>query len=133
MLQFEKVTSAELLKRFPFHPNSMHAKEHIQTERNFFLLNVCNNTLVFDEPIDDKVDGIVWCVLKNADFTEGRGPMRLHKIFNDIHDAVNYIMSQSGIYGSRQQCQLNHGINVKGMLYAYHSFNGYDLTPMVVE
>lgn len=133
MLQFEKVTSAELLKRFPFHPNSFHVNERVKTEHDFFLLKIDNHTLVFDEPIDDKVDNVVWCVMKNADFTEGRGPMQLHKIFKDIHDAVNYILSQEGIYGSRQYCRFNHGINVEGMLYAYHSFNGYDLKPMIVE
>lgn len=44
----------------------------------------------------------VYVVLKNADFTEGRGPMLYHKIFKTQNLAHEYIMGKSGIYGTQQ-------------------------------
>lgn len=53
-------------------------------------------------------------VLKNADFTEGRGPMVLHKVFDTVEHAEAYIITQPGIYGSPQRKD-NYG------------WNGYDI------
>jgi hypothetical protein len=44
----------------------------------------------------------VFVVLKNADFTEGRGPMFIHRIYETFKLAEEYVMLQSGIYGTKQ-------------------------------
>lgn len=41
----------------------------------------------------------VYATYKNADDTEGRGPMVLDKIFFEKHDAYEYINQQSGVMG----------------------------------
>ena len=56
----------------------------------------------------------VFVVLKNADFTEGRGPMLFHKVFATKKAAHDYIMDQEGIYGSKQ------GVSSYG-------YNGYNI------
>ena len=69
----------------------------------------------------------VWVVRKNADFTEGRGPMLIHAIFENDTLAVEYIMTKPGIYGRRQE---------EGRSFAStktRNFNGYDLTEWVVQ
>lgn len=53
-------------------------------------------------------------VLKNADFTEGRGPMILDKVFDTVKNAEAYIKLQPGIYGSPQRRN------------GYGDWNGYD-------
>ena len=53
-------------------------------------------------------------VLKNADFTEGRGPMVFDKVFDTVEHAEAYIALQPGIYGSKQG---------KGT----YGWNGYDV------
>lgn len=53
-------------------------------------------------------------VLKNADFTEGRGPMVFDKVFDTVEHAEAYIATQPGIYGSKQG---------KGA----YGWNGYDV------
>lgn len=58
-------------------------------------------------------------VMKNADFTEGRGPMVLHKIFDKVEHAEEYISKQEGIYGSKQE---------KGK----YGWNGYSVSIMEV-
>lgn len=68
---------------------------------------------------------IVFVVMKNADFTEGRGPMLLHKIFKTGPAAVSYIQKQSGIFGSKQH--IDYG---KHGYYAYG--NGYYVEETVV-
>lgn len=57
-------------------------------------------------------------VMKNADFTEGRGPMLLHKIFDTVEHAEEYVSKQSGIYGTPQRKDK-------------YGWNGYDVN--VVE
>lgn len=79
----------------------------------------------------DPVDG--WYVLKNADFTEGRGPMVFHKVFKTLDSAVSYIMKQDGIYGSKQYCTVRASVNIDGEAYAYNQINGYDLKPFSFE
>jgi hypothetical protein len=44
----------------------------------------------------------IFLVLKNADFTEGRGPMLPHKAYATAEGARAYIKSQDGIYGTGQ-------------------------------
>lgn len=67
-------------------------------------------------------------VTKNADFTEGRGPMVFHKVFETEEKAVEYIMRQNGIYGSKQ---------FESNEYSFYPnervFNGYKLIVTPVE
>lgn len=74
--------------------------------------------------------GKVAVVTRNDDFTEGRGPMRVHKVFKNPNDAHHYVMKQGGIYGSPQRCQLSFGVNVNGELYGSIDYNGYDIDLM---
>jgi len=46
---------------------------------------------------------LIYIVNKNADFTEGRGPMVFYKAFATLEDAQKHIMELPGIYGSTQQ------------------------------
>lgn len=77
--------------------------------------------------------GLVYVVLKNSDFTEGRGPMRFHKIFHNELDAHRYIMTQKGIYGSPQGYSQHFGTNVHGGAYVSLSYNGYDKLTAIIE
>jgi hypothetical protein len=61
-------------------------------------------------------------VLKNADFTECRGPMLFHKVFVDLDKAVEYVKGQSGIFGG-QQYDKPSSFSSKNRL----SFNGFDI------
>ena len=45
----------------------------------------------------------VFAVFKNADFTEGRGPMMLDKIFASESKACKYIDNQEGIFGAKSR------------------------------
>lgn len=72
----------------------------------------------------------MYIVRKNADFTEGRGPMNIHAAFKTYDEAVSYIMEQKGIYGSAQYSKTNIGINFHNEIYASVYFNGYDIYPM---
>lgn len=62
----------------------------------------------------------VYVVLKNADFIEGRGQMRLHSIFSTKKEAHEYIMSQDGIFGSPQN-------------FGKYGYNGYEIKEMPVN
>lgn len=63
----------------------------------------------------------VWIVKKNADFTEGRGPMRVHLIFSNFDGAHKWVMAQSGIYGTPQRQERTSG---NGHWY----YNGYSIS-----
>lgn len=43
----------------------------------------------------------VWGAYKNADMTEGRGPLLLDKVFKEERDAHEYINGQSGVFGRK--------------------------------
>lgn len=45
----------------------------------------------------------MYLVLMNSDFTEGRGVMVPHQIFDSREAAHQYIMMQPGIFGSKQR------------------------------
>lgn len=64
----------------------------------------------------------VYVVLINADFTEGRGPMKFHKVFDTLDTARTYVMSQKGIFGSDQK---EHHYSWTGK--DKWSFNGYEI------
>lgn len=65
--------------------------------------------------------------MKNADFTEGRGPMYIHKVFVNIENAREYIKKQCGIFGSRQERYNNICTD------DCEVWNGYDIKIMKVE
>jgi hypothetical protein len=44
----------------------------------------------------------IYVVTKNADFTEGRGPMLYHSTYRSLEGARNYVKDHAGIYGSPQ-------------------------------
>lgn len=44
---------------------------------------------------------IIYCVFRNSDFTEGRGPMVLDSIWNNYEEAAKYIDNQPGIQGKK--------------------------------
>lgn len=69
----------------------------------------------------------VAAVLRNADFTEGRGPMLLDKVFSDLPAAERYIAGNEGIYGSPQRRELYLGINITSTLFARLHWNGYTI------
>lgn len=66
----------------------------------------------------------VFIVLKNADFTEGRGPMRFHSVWGNWEDADHYVMNQCGIFGSPQYLDKRLSKPSEGRW----SYNGYDIT-----
>lgn len=70
----------------------------------------------------------VCIVMKNADFTEGRGPMSIHKVFSEFVEAEAYVMSQEGIYGSQQGRSSYGNSNPNDVGY-----NGYDIRTVHVE
>lgn len=68
----------------------------------------------------------VFVVKRNADFTEGRGPMVLHAIFASGPEAVEYVKTRKGIYGSAQKIEM-------GRDGKYASANGYDIVEIKVH
>lgn len=66
----------------------------------------------------------VFIVEKCSNFTDGNGPMFIHRIFENLEDARNYVMQCDGIFGS-QQCMHDSYRNNDGLLR--ESWNGYDI------
>jgi hypothetical protein len=75
----------------------------------------------------------VFVVMKNADFTGGMGSYVLHKMFKRATSAFEYIMSQSGIFGSPQYYRFSFGVNVYNVCYFTNDFNGFEIRKMEVE
>lgn len=75
-------------------------------------------------------------VLKNVDFTEGRGPMLFHKAYASPIDAHQYVVQQGGIMSSKPQGEpyISFGVNINRQLYGSINYNGYDikLTPLCI-
>lgn len=63
----------------------------------------------------------VYIVLKNADFTEGRGPMLYDRTFKSESLANEYIMSKKGIFGSKQEYYPKYSSPIRAV------YNGYDM------
>lgn len=66
-------------------------------------------------------------VMKNADFTEGRGPMVFEKVFMNLEKAHQYVLSQKGIQGTPQSIELYYGVNIYRELYGNCRYNGYEI------
>jgi len=67
----------------------------------------------------------VFIVEKCSNFTDGNGPMFVHRIFENLEDARNYVMQCDGIFGSEQRMNDSY-IDVNGMLR--ENWNGYDIS-----
>ncbi len=80
----------------------------------------------------DKNKKYCFVVLKNSDFTEGRGPMKLDCVFVSKTEAEKYVASQSGIYGSEQYREENIGNDIYGTMYYSIYYNGYDIKKMEI-
>lgn len=79
--------------------------------------------------MDKKASAFI--VTKNADFTEGRGPMVHHAVFKDPREAHAYVMLQQGIFGS-QQPDVDFSVQREKMTEPYGaSYNGYDIKETV--
>lgn len=48
----------------------------------------------------------VWATYKNADMTEGKGPMVMDKVFLERKDADEYLLQQEGVFGRRPSPEL---------------------------
>lgn len=67
---------------------------------------------------------MVAVVLKNADFTEGRGPMLFHSVWDTYENAAEYVSRQDGIYGSKQ-CERGSNYVTEDRNGKYEHWNGY--------
>lgn len=67
----------------------------------------------------------IFIVEKCSNFTDGNGPMFIHRIFENLEDARNYVMQCDGIFGS-QQCMHGSYRNDNGLLR--ENWNGYDIS-----
>jgi hypothetical protein len=74
-------------------------------------------------------------VLKNSDFTEGRGPTLFHKIFLSPSSAHEYIIRQVGIYSSVPQGSPSYyfGRNIHDNLYGDIRYDGYEIKLTNIE
>jgi hypothetical protein len=115
-----KISGADMLRLF----GRDELVSTIKKDRDFFLIT-SNGHLIVREEIPS--DPYVVVVTKNADFTEGRGPMVFDKVFTGVDSAVEYIKNQSGIYGSQQGSSNYSGVNIYGTPYCVSGFNGYDI------
>ena len=69
-------------------------------------------------------------VLKNTDFTEGKGSMVIHKVFVAIDNARRYIKTQPGIMGTPQQCYSPLDLFAKE---GRELWNGYEIMKIQIE
>lgn len=67
----------------------------------------------------------IFIVEKCSNFTDGNGHMFIHRIFENLEDARNYVMQFDGIFGS-QQGMTDSYINANGLLR--ENWNGYDIS-----
>jgi len=118
-MKITKLTGNQVIKIF-----DPKLTDKIVEDKEFFLIEVNEFKLVFEEvPAEDDM----YLILRNNDFTSGSGPMVFHKISKSLIGAIEYIMKQSGIFGSKQYITTNVGVNINGGPYAYTYFNGYDI------
>ena len=65
----------------------------------------------------------IYIVEKCSNFTDGYGPMNIHRVFENLEDARNYIMECDGIFGSEQHMEDTY--NKEGLLREI--WNGYNI------
>lgn len=128
-MKYKIVTGKELFKLL-----EREVPEPIIVDKDFLVVETDYGILVYDTEYEDFFGGYgVFVVTKNVDFIEGRGPMVFHKVFTYSKDAIEYVMSQSGIYGSKQGISNYPGISIHGTPYCISGFNGYDIKPTILE
>ena len=66
----------------------------------------------------------IYIVEKCSNFTDGYGPMNIHRVFENLEDARNYIMEHDGIFGSEQHKEDTYK-NKDGLLR--ETWNGYNI------
>jgi hypothetical protein len=66
----------------------------------------------------------VFIILKNSDFTEGRGPMLFDRVFDTFSAADQYVMGKSGIFGSEQCRDERSALDAQSGRWTY---NGFDI------
>ena len=96
-------------------------------DAKFILIEVDDQKLVYAPNEHLQGDDVICVVMRNADFTEGKGPMVFHKAFRSFESATRYIMGQSGIYGTRQGARNYAGVSNAGRPYIVSGFNGYQI------
>lgn len=69
----------------------------------------------------------IFMVLKNADFTEGRGPMFTDILCDSFATAETYVMGKEGIFGLRQE--RSEHISKDGQWH----YNGYEIQRMPIH
>ena len=124
----EKVSAQELL-------TICGSQERTNSNQEFYITRAGGYPFLLskEESLSVSCNNAVFIVMKDSDFTEGRGKMFPLKAFGLLVDAVSYIMSNVGIYGSKQVQKLNCGLRFDGSVYAYNSFNGYEIKVMTIE
>lgn len=65
----------------------------------------------------------IYIVEKCSNFTDGYGPMNIHRVFENLEDARNYIMECDGIFGSEQHREDTY--KKDGLLR--ETWNGYNI------
>ena len=66
----------------------------------------------------------IYIVEKRSNFIDGYGPMNIHRVFENLEDARNYIMECDGIFGSEQHMSDSYK-NKEGLLR--ETWNGYNI------
>ena len=67
----------------------------------------------------------IFIVEKCSNFTDGCGSMFIHRIFENLEDARNYVMECEGIFGSEQHMSDSYK-NKEGLLR--ETWNGYNIS-----
>jgi len=129
-MKITNVTGKEMLK---LTNNEEKIKEIIEDEQFVMIESLGQVQFYKNIPATNDNNPVLCAVLKNADFTEGKGPMLLDKIFRSYDKATQYIMKNEGIYGSRQHSKNYSGVSIYGKPYCVSSFNGYEIKIVNVE
>lgn len=133
-MKVHKLTSSEVLKQLSTAPEASKASDlrKLRTQREHFIGVFGEHTFIIVGSPSDYEDK-VFVVLRNADFTEGRGPMLVDSVYSTMEKAIDYILTRDGIYGSKQRITHMIGVNIRGELYAYSTFNGFEIRPTVLN
>ena len=83
-----------------------------------------NNTCCKEQIKVTKIPDTVYVVKCETDWTEGRGPMKIDKIFLDLEEARKYVKTQKGIMGVSQPLK-PYDFSKNGKVN--ESWNGYEI------
>lgn len=108
----------------------------IKNDKEFAFIEHDGRLFVFNDEETQllrKGGKFVFSVLINSDMIEGRGPMVPHRAFGSLEKAIDYVLSQEGVFGSSQHMRTAVGVNVRAEPYAYSSFNWFDIKLTLIE